>query len=136
MGGSPMDAQHAPDAERRADRVERLAACLVRAKEGDLTALDPVVAELNPLLWHVARSQGLTAEDAADVVQTTWLELVRQLHDIRSPQALIAWLVTATRREAWHVIKRQRRESGPVPELMEGSADQAPDMEERLEADE
>ena len=41
--------------------------------------------ELNPLLWHVARAEGLTAEEAADVVQTTWLELLRRLHDIRSP---------------------------------------------------
>ena len=29
--------------------------------------------------------EGLTTEEAADVVQTTWLELLRRLHDIRSP---------------------------------------------------
>ncbi|MEK8103881.1 sigma factor [Micromonospora sp. M12] len=62
-----------------------------------------MVRELNPLLWHVARAQGLAAEEAADVVQTTWLELVRGLHTIRSPSALTAWLVTTTRRESWRV---------------------------------
>ena len=59
-------------------------------------ALGDVVRELNPLLWHVARAEGLTAEEAADVVQTTWLELLRRLQDIQSPRALTAWLVIAT----------------------------------------
>jgi RNA polymerase sigma factor (sigma-70 family) len=68
-----------------------------------------VVAQLNPLLWRVARAQGLATEEAADVVQTSWLELVRRLHEIRSPQALTAWLITATRREAWRVREQARR---------------------------
>ena len=34
------------------------------------------------------------------MVQTTWLELVRRLYEIRSPQALTAWLVSATKRGA------------------------------------
>ena len=43
------------------------------------------------------------------MVQTTWLELVQRLRDIRSPQALTGWLVTTARRQAWHVRSRQRR---------------------------
>jgi Sigma-70 region 2 len=83
----------------RAGRPARLALCLIRARDGDLSALDDVMREMNPLLWHVARSQGLGMEEAADVVQTIWLELLRRLHEIRSPEALTAWLVSATRRE-------------------------------------
>ena len=80
------------------DRATRVGACLVRAANGETAALDEIVRELNPLLWHVARGEGLGAEEAADVVQTTWLELLRRLHDIRSPRALTSWLVTTTRR--------------------------------------
>jgi RNA polymerase sigma factor (sigma-70 family) len=97
------------DVNARTERSKRWAECLNRAKDGDLGALDEVVAELNPLLWQVARSQGLPAEDAADVVQTTWLELVRQLRTIRSPGAVVGWLVTTTKREAWHVNARRRQ---------------------------
>ena len=93
-----------------ADRSARLGACLVRARDGDTVALGEIVRELNPLLWHVARGAGLTAEESADVVQTSWLELVRRLHEIRSPQALTSWLVTATRREAWRMRKLARRQ--------------------------
>jgi RNA polymerase sigma factor (sigma-70 family) len=118
------------------DRPARLAACLTRAQAGDLRALDAVVEELNPLLWHVARSQGLTAEDASDVVQTTWLELVRQLHEIRSPLALTAWLVTTTKREAWHTSARRRKHSGPGVDFLQEVADDLPEPDEGLSAHE
>jgi RNA polymerase sigma factor (sigma-70 family) len=118
----------------RADRTQRLARCLQRARDGEMSALDEVVRELNPLLWHVARSQGLTAEEAADVVQTTWLSLLRQLREIRSPQALTAWLVSTTRREAWQVNRRRRRFSDP--EVLEAIPDTAAELGESVIADE
>jgi RNA polymerase sigma factor (sigma-70 family) len=71
--------------------------------------MDDLVRGLNPLLWHVARAQGLGTNEAADVVQTTWLELLRRLHEIRTPQALAGWLVTTAKREAWHARSRDRR---------------------------
>ena len=55
------------------------------------------------LLWQVARSQGLDRDTAEDVVQTTWLSLLRHLDTIRSAGALTGWLVTVTKREAWRV---------------------------------
>lgn len=115
----------------RADRPARLAACLERAKAGDLAALDEVVDELNPLLWSVARAEGLTNEDAADVVQTTWLELVRQMHTIRSPLALTAWLIRATKREAWHTSSRRRKRAGPDVDLLDDLPDTTPDPAEQ-----
>jgi RNA polymerase sigma factor (sigma-70 family) len=120
----------------RANRPERLAGCLDRARDGDLSALDDVVRELNPLLWSVARAQGLGAEEAADVVQTCWLELLRRLHDIRSPQALTGWLVTATRREAWQVGARQRRQVPHGMDVGRATVDPDPEPDERLLSDE
>lgn len=123
-------------ADPREQRAERLAAQLARARAGDLGALDPVVEELNPLLWHVARSQGLAAEDAADAVQTTWLELVRQLHTIHTPAALTSWLVTTIRREAWRTNARRRRYATNGLDMLENLPDDLPDPEERLSNDE
>jgi RNA polymerase sigma factor (sigma-70 family) len=136
-GGVQVDAEPVLGADSRAERSARLAAQLARAKSGDLTALDAVVEELNPLLWHVARSQGLTSEDAADAVQNTWLELVRQLNTIRSPAALTAWLITTTRREAWRTNARHRKYvgGGSVDGLENVPAD-LPEPDERLSADE
>src|SRR5262249_43731375 len=79
------------------DRAARLGDCLERARNGEMGALGDVVRELNPLLWRVARAEGLTAEESADVVQTTWLELLRRLRGIQSPRALTARLRAAAR---------------------------------------
>jgi RNA polymerase sigma factor (sigma-70 family) len=115
----------------REDRVQRLARCLERARGGDPHALDEAVREMNPVLWHVARAAGLDTEDAVDVVQTAWLHLLRHLHEIRSPQALVAWLISTTRREAWRVRARLRRRSADDADLLESMPDPVPDPAEQ-----
>jgi len=107
-------------------RAERLADYLVRAQAGEAGAIDAIVRELNPLLWHVARSQGVRPSDVSDVVQNTWLELVARLDEIRSPQALTSWLVVTTKREAWR-INRRRQTTEPSDTLVD-VADEAPEL--------
>jgi len=74
-----------------------------------VTLLDGLIPELTPLLWHVARAAGLGAEDAEDVVQSSWVSLLSHLDTIREPGAITAWLVTTTRREAWKVAASRRK---------------------------
>ncbi len=62
------------------------------------------------MLWHVARSQGASREDAEDVVQGVWLAFVRNTDTIREPNALLGWLVVSARRSAWQVVARRREE--------------------------
>lgn len=120
----------------RADRAARLGACLDRARAGDRGALDEITAQLNPLLWHVVRAQGLGVDESADVVQTTWLEFLRRIGEIRSPLALTAWLVTTARREAWHVRDRGRREAGDPAEVLAALPDPGPAPDDHLLAQE
>lgn len=78
--------------------------------EGDPAGLSAVVDELTPMLWHIARQQGLAREQAEDVVQTAWLRLLahaQQLHDCRGT---LKWLITTTKRESWAVARRSRRD--------------------------
>lgn len=114
-----------PTADSPDTRTLRLAEHLSRARAGDVTALDAVVRELNPLLWHVARAQGLAPDDVQDVVQNTWLELISHLDRIQNPRALTAWLVVTTKRQAWRV-NRRRRSTEPDDSLAE-VADDAPE---------
>jgi RNA polymerase sigma factor (sigma-70 family) len=134
--GPPAETSTSPVGSAPADRAARLADSLARGRLGDSRALDDVVRELNPLLWHVARAQGLTREEAADVVQTTWLELLRRLHEIRSPQALTAWLVTTTRRQAWQVRTRARRRAADGPDGLDAVEDATADVPELVAATE
>ncbi len=123
-----------PQPGRSPTRTERLAGSLERARRGDAGGLDEIVRELTPLLWHVARTQGVAHADVADVVQHSWLELVSRLDGIRSPSALTAWLVTTTKREAWRL--NRRRQTPIDPEDIVDVADDLPDPSSGLITDE
>jgi RNA polymerase sigma factor (sigma-70 family) len=76
-----------------------------RWRAGEEPALDELVRIMSPVLWHVVRATGLDRETAEDVVQNTWLTLVRSADSVRDAQAITRWLCTAARREAWRVSK-------------------------------
>ncbi|WP_033442950.1 RNA polymerase sigma factor [Saccharothrix sp. NRRL B-16314] len=101
------------------DGTDRHAACVVAARDGDRRALDVLVADLTPLVWHVARGHGLDRNTAEDVVQTVWLALLRHLDRLIEPRALAGWLVVATRREAQRTWTPARREASLSDELSE-----------------
>ena len=97
-------------------RWEHAGVLFGRWRDGDSQAMDELVRLLTPVLWHVARAHGLDPELAEDVVQTTWLTLMRQHTSIADSQAVSGWLTTCARREAWRVGKLQRR-SEPTEDL-------------------
>lgn len=83
---------------------------LARAAEGEQASWDRLVERYGGLVWSVARSYRLGADDAADVSQTTWLRLVEHLGRLREPERLSAWLVTTAKRECLRVIRSRSRE--------------------------
>lgn len=119
-------------ADTSADRNARLAALLQSARSGRRESLNEIVIELSPVLWQVARAQGLDREAAEDAVQCTWLSLLRHLDQIHSPIALTAWLVTATKREAWRTHSAHRTEQPLDDNLLSDTADPQPLPEEHV----
>jgi RNA polymerase sigma factor (sigma-70 family) len=61
------------------------------------------------LLWSVALRHGLHESDAADVVQNTWLRLLENIHTVRDPARIGAWLATTAQREALRCVAQSRR---------------------------
>lgn len=95
-----------PDVE--ASLTTRAAVAFSEYRDGDRQALHTLVDAVTPVLWHVARSCGLSQQNAEDTVQTTWLRLVEHASSIDSPQAVLGWLCTTTKREAWRVQRIAR----------------------------
>lgn len=85
------------------------AAALAAAADGDPLAWESIVSAYSGLVWSVARGYGLSAADAADVFQGTWLRLVEHLNDIRDAARLGGWLATTARREALALLRRTSR---------------------------
>lgn len=100
-------------------RWERAADLFLAWREGDSRAMDDLVRLLSPVLWHVVRAYGLDRALAEDVVQTTWLTLVRRHESITEPRAVSGWLTTCARREAWRVGKAHGRADATETEDLE-----------------
>lgn len=81
-----------------------------RAAADDQRAWRALVHRYAGVVWSVAREHGLTPADAADVSQTTWLNLSRQLAKLREPNRLAGWLATTARRESRRVLLARGRE--------------------------
>ncbi|MFT3798087.1 RNA polymerase sigma factor [Microbacterium sp.] len=89
---------------------DRAAEHFANWRAGDTRAMDELVRLLTPVLWHVVRAYGLDAMLAEDVVQTTWLTLVRRHDSIHEPRAVAGWLTTTARREAWRAGRAHGRD--------------------------
>jgi RNA polymerase sigma factor (sigma-70 family) len=104
-----------------------------RAAAGDQRAWDQLVQGYAGLVWAVARLHGLSASDAADVSQVTWLRLVEQVGRLRQPERLAAWLATTARRESARVARRAARQVGDGRDVADGPDDATADGRVELE---
>jgi RNA polymerase sigma factor (sigma-70 family) len=87
----------------------RAALLFERFRSGDEAKIGELVSLLSPILWHTVRAQNLDQASAEDVLQTTWLALVRNADAITDPKAVLQWLIVTAKREAWRVAKVDRR---------------------------
>jgi RNA polymerase sigma factor (sigma-70 family) len=81
-----------------------------RAGRGDEDAWAALVGRYQNFVWAVVRGHRLSAADAADAAQTTWVRLVEHLDDIQEPERLGPWLATTAHRECLRIIRIARRE--------------------------
>jgi RNA polymerase sigma factor (sigma-70 family) len=102
-----------PEVEVDCPRPERsdLAALVECAAAGDSGAWDALVDRFASTVWAIARGHRLSAADAADVSQTTWLRLVENLHRIEQPDRVGAWLAVTARRESLRVLRVGSRQT-------------------------
>jgi RNA polymerase sigma factor (sigma-70 family) len=87
-----------------------LPAIVDEASAGNQAAWDTIVDRFSGLVWSTARAHRLSAAEAADAAQSTWLRLVEHLDRIEDPERLGAWLATTARRECLRIIRMGKRE--------------------------
>ena len=81
-----------------------------RVRAGDDSVWRGLIDQYEPLLRWLARQYGLSAEDAADVVQLTWLRCLEHIDQLTHADRLSGWLTTICRRECIQLITKKRRE--------------------------
>jgi RNA polymerase sigma factor (sigma-70 family) len=87
-----------------------LATVVRAARAGDHSAWSTLVARFDHNLRTIAGSCRLAPTDVDDVIQTSWLNLLEGIEDIREPAAIVGWLATTTRRNAVRLRQSRARE--------------------------
>ena len=85
------------------------------------------------LIWSITREFKLPENDAADVVQTTWLRLIEHINRLRHPERVGSWLAATARNECLRTLAVRKKvvltlEDGDLEDVDEG----APGVDEAL----
>jgi RNA polymerase sigma factor (sigma-70 family) len=88
----------------------QLVALVHAARAGDDAAWTGLVRRFDSGLREIARSYRLPPADVDDVLQATWIRLLRHIGKIREPAAIAGWLATTVRRESMRLLQRPVRE--------------------------
>ena len=80
------------------------------AAGGDQQAWSVLVDRYSKLVWAIARNHRLSADDAAEVSQTTWLKLAEHIDRLQDPSKVGGWLATTARHEALRVLRGAGRQ--------------------------
>ncbi|MEL7977367.1 sigma-70 family RNA polymerase sigma factor [Isoptericola sp. F-RaC21] len=114
----------------RASAAPDVGALVDRARSGDRSALDALVAEHLPLVYGVVgRALGATGarDDVDDVVQETMIRAVTALPSLDDASRFRSWLVAVAYRQVQEHQRGARRRPTPVDPTADGWAD-APDL--------
>lgn len=136
IDGAPDGAALDPAPDDGAARWRRAADFFEAWRDGDSHAMDDLVRLMTPVLWHVVRAYGLERTLAEDVIQTTWMQLVRGHRSIAEPRAVSAWLTTTARREAWRAGKAGRRVEATETDTLDVLLPDQESAEDRATVDE
>jgi RNA polymerase sigma factor (sigma-70 family) len=84
-------------------------ALVAAAAGGEDAAWSELVDHFSGLVWSVIRGYRMSATDAAEVSQTTWLRLAEHIHKVREPERIGAWVATTAGRECLRMIHQNQR---------------------------
>ncbi|HRQ40123.1 MAG TPA: sigma-70 family RNA polymerase sigma factor [Chloroflexota bacterium] len=80
-------------------------------QRGDEQAWGHVITRYKRLIFSIALTYGLGHEDAAEIVQLTFIMFLEGLDNLHADSHLGGWLGTVARRNTWHLLNRRRREN-------------------------
>lgn len=85
-------------------------------QRGEQAAFGAVVDRYERLVYSITRRYGLVHDDAVDVAQQTFMQMVDQIDRFHEDSNLKGWFGTVARRNAWRVLNRYDHERVESPE--------------------
>jgi RNA polymerase sigma factor (sigma-70 family) len=90
---------------------QREESILTRCRAGDARAWRQLLNQYERLVFSIPLSFGLSRDEAGEVTQATFGELVRRLDSIVMEDRLASWLGTVARRQSFRIMERRRRDA-------------------------
>ena len=111
----------------RRDRAERDRSLLAACRRGDSAAWRALLDDHERLVYSIPLRYGLSRDDAADIAQLTFTELLQSLDAVADDERLVGWLATVARRQSWRLLERRKRETAvdEVPDQAEADPAEA-----------
>ncbi|MGH3600068.1 MAG: RNA polymerase sigma factor [Pseudonocardiaceae bacterium] len=113
------------------DDAGSVANLLRRIGDGDPAAWDEIIRRYGRLVSATVRSFRLQEADAFDAIQMTWMRLVENAHQVRTPERLGGWLATTARRECLRILHQTKHGPNLVDMATEVIADPSASPERR-----
>jgi RNA polymerase sigma factor (sigma-70 family) len=83
---------------------------ITACRRGDERAWEDLIACYERLVFSIARRNGLSTDDAADVTQKVFIILLQSMDRVPDDVNLGGWLTTVARRHTWRAMARLGRE--------------------------
>ena len=107
-------------------------ALVERARQGNRQAVDQLLAISYPALLRTARALLGNVDDAQDAAQEAALAVFENLHQLKEPEAFVAWSNTVVRRACSKYLRHRQRNLRRTVEFDESSADHGHASNDRL----
>ena len=78
--------------------------------EGNERGWEELIQKYKRLIYSIPIKYGATSADAADIMQSVYLELFSELSKLRKAESLKSWLVVVTSRKCFQWYRQQRLE--------------------------
>ena len=79
------------------------------AGECDEEAWEEIVGRYQPLINAISRRHRLAPDDANDLSQYVWMQLLDHIHKLREPRALRGWIAATTTHRCYEILRNYKR---------------------------
>ena len=84
---------------------ELIANCL----QGDQEAWRDLIGKYKQLVYSIPLRYRIQPQDSADIFQSVWADVFRELGNLRQTESFSGWLITATSRKCLHWLRKQSK---------------------------
>jgi len=106
-----------------------------RAQAGDVAAFETLVARYHCAVLRLLFRRLRHYQDAEDAAQQVFLEMLRNLPRLRNPAAFNAWLCSLVRCQSATRLRRKRRETAEMSDVLPDPTDPSPHERAELQTE-